>query len=194
MSSSDFNGDIMVRKEIFWTIVEWPYFGLLPYYIQSDNKSIVSVIGWLTTDTYGPTFSFFHFWLISEQTCWETETRFFGRALMGKRSVSFLIHFLPDKSINGNASDNWWTQIDGDRDRWCLFQIPYNNIHLSIDQRKDKTEGGKISRKSDSGTYGQDRCFFKNTADGYKEGQKRIPTILAITILTITYINITLHL
>ena len=50
----------------------------------------------------------------------------------------------------------WQTQIDGDRDGPCLFQIPYINIHLSIDWsingQKKNTEG-HISRTAGIGTH-----------------------------------------
>ena len=42
-------------------------------------------------------------WFVSERSSRETDKRFDGCALTGERSVNFLIRWLPDQSINGEA-------------------------------------------------------------------------------------------
>ena len=156
-----------------------------------------SGIGWLTMDASRPTLSSIDCWLISERKIWDTETRFIRRALMGEISVNFLIRWLSDQSINRDAGANRWPQIDGDGERWCLFQIPDINIQLSIDRsinRRGKWMEGKISRTADSGTHWKDRHKGRtNSTDGCKNIQNKIPKILAITIPTITAINIAFY-
>ena len=96
-----------------------------------------SGIGWLTTDVSQPTLSSIDCWLISERRICETETHFDGRKFMGERSVNFLICWIHDQSINGDTEAYRRTQIHGDGDGWCLFQISDINIHLSIDRSID---------------------------------------------------------
>ena len=93
-----------------------------------------SDIGWLTTDTSWPTLSSVDFWLVSVQRIWEKETRFNGRAYMSERSVKLIICWLTDQSINLDEGANRWTQINSDRYRCCLFQIPDINIQLLINR------------------------------------------------------------
>ena len=119
-----------------------------------------SGIGWLTMDKSRLILSSVDLWFIYERRRWEMDMYFDRRALMGKRSVHFLIRGLPDRSIKGDADAHQWTKIGGDGDRWCLFQIPDINIHLSTDQyinRSTKWREGHISKKVDNRTHWQDR-------------------------------------
>ena len=61
---------------------------------------------------------------------------------MGERSVNYLIRWLPDQYINVDADAYLQTQIDGDGDSWCLFQITAVNIHLSMDISLEGKKGG----------------------------------------------------
>ena len=146
----------------------------LPYTAVSSFSC--SGISWLTTDASRPTFSSVDCWLISEWRIWDIDTCFKIRALMGERGVNFLIRWLPEQYINRDADAYWRPQIDGDRDRWCLFQILDINIHLLIDRsiylsinRRTKRRKVHISRTSYSMTHWQDRqkgCI--NRTDGCK--------------------------
>ena len=123
-----------------------------------------SGIGWLTTDASRPIFSFVGCWFIYERRRWETETSFDGRALMGERNVNFLIRLLPDRYINGDADAYWRTQIDGDGYRWCLFQIPDLNFHLSIDWSIN-ARGERRERYTSVGQQKTGRIYRKDIKD-----------------------------
>ena len=67
------------------------------------SSFIANGIGLLIIDASQLTLFSVDCWLIYEQRSWDTETRFYGNALMGKRSVNFLICWLLDQYINREA-------------------------------------------------------------------------------------------
>ena len=95
--------------------------------------------------------------LVSERSIRETETRFDGITLTGAISGQLPHPFITWPIYQRIRRDSYWrTQIDGDGDGPCLFQIPYINIHLSIDRyingRTKRTEG-QVSRTADIRTH-----------------------------------------